>query len=45
MARRFKEILSWDLELWALRITGSGYPEHPLYIPGGTVPVPYPPEE
>jgi len=32
-----------NLPLWAIRVTPSGYPEHPLYLPGGLTPQPYPP--
>lgn len=39
---RFAHILSLGLPLHVLRMTASGYPEHPLRLPGNLRPVPWP---
>ncbi|MBY0396926.1 MAG: DUF1643 domain-containing protein [Thermoleophilia bacterium] len=39
---RFGHILSLGLPLHVLRMTASGYPEHPLRLPGDLRPVPWP---
>lgn len=38
MESRFKSILALGLELHVLRLTPSGYPEHPLYVPAALKP-------
>jgi hypothetical protein len=39
---RIDAVMSLKLPLWAIRVTSTGYPEHPLYLPGGLIPQPYP---
>lgn len=40
--KRIDHVLTFELPLWAIRVTSSGYPEHPLYLPADLVPHPYP---
>lgn len=41
MDARFQEIARMGLPLHVLRLTSSGYPEHPLYLPASLRPVPW----
>lgn len=41
MEQRFQHILSLGLPLRYLRLTGNGYPEHPLYVPYSVEPTPW----
>lgn len=41
MDARFRDILRLGLPLHVLRLTSSGYPEHPLYLPGALRPQPW----
>ena len=41
MQARFRAILALRLPLHVLRLTASGYPEHPLYLPGSLRPTPW----
>ncbi|BBQ02946.1 hypothetical protein BSFA1_80740 (plasmid) [Burkholderia sp. SFA1] len=41
MEARFQEIARMGLPLHVLRLTSSGYPEHPLYLPASLRPVPW----
>ncbi len=41
MAARFQAILALGLDLHVLRLTPSGHPEHPLYLPASLTPVPW----
>jgi hypothetical protein len=42
MAARYEEIRALGLPFSALRVTDSGYPEHPLYLPSTLLPEPFP---
>lgn len=38
---RMREIAGWSNRWNALRVTASGHPEHPLYLPGNLLPAPW----
>jgi hypothetical protein len=40
-AERFRQIRDFGFPLQALRVTASGHPEHPLYLPSTVVPRPW----